>query len=237
MNDQRDIENLLRGLKEHPEATPSSTFRTNARIRILNTVSRLADPPWYRRPRYWGYATGSAIATVALTVGTVFAAQSSNPDSRLYPVKVLSERVALTLAPTENLKNDVAGTIITRRIDEIEHEQKSGDIQGLDDSIKRFNTDLEDLQGHKELSREHINSTISGRKSFLNSLRSRGEDKIKTPENREENRSGESESDTVKTNDEQRITPTPSPATQFITPRVELKLPEVEDETQIRHDD
>lgn len=237
MNNLHTIEDLLRGLKDHPEATPSPTFRTNARIRVLNTVTQPAPFPWYRKPRLWGYAAGSAIATVALSVGTVFAAQSSRPDSTLYPVKVLSERVALTLAPTETLKNDIASTIISRRIDEMEQEQKSGDIQGLDNSINHFNADLEELQGHRGLSRDHINNTISGHKSFLNSLKNRGENKDKKPENEKQTQSGDAETDTKSTDGGPTIAPTATPSPQLITPHVEIRFPDVEGDTDTRHDD
>ena len=167
MNNTPDIENILRGLKK--DAVLSETFRDNARIRILNTVTN-PHPlklSWYKKPRVLGYTLGTAIATVVLSIGTVYASQSSLPDSALYPVKVFSEDVALTLSPTQSLKTSVAATIISRRVTEVETLQKQGNPQAVRASITHLNTDIESIQKRKDISQEKIEQTITEHKNVI----------------------------------------------------------------------
>lgn len=170
MNNISDIEKILHSLKE--EVMPSDTFRTNARIRILNIVTsphplRLS---WYQKPRILGYTLGTAIATVVLSVGTVYAAQSSLPNSALYPVKVFSEDVALTLSPTESLKTTVAQTIISRRVTEVENAQKQGNSKAMQESITHFKEDVSSIQKRKDVSQNKIEQEISKHKDFMNAI-------------------------------------------------------------------
>lgn len=170
MNNISEIENILHALKG--DAVLSDTFRTNARIRILNTVTN-PQPlklSWYKKPRVLGYTLGTAIATVVLSVGTVYAAQSSLPQSALYPVKVFSEDVALTLSPTESLKTSVASTIISRRITEVEALQKQGDQQAVKESISHLNADVESIQKRHDISREKIEQTLTEHKDIINTI-------------------------------------------------------------------
>lgn len=147
------IENLFKHLKE--EAAVRDEFRTNARIRIINTVTH--PHPF---PRYLGYTVGTAIATAALSVTTVFAAQTSLPGNPLYPVKVLSEHAALTLSPTKELKTTVAQTIISRRVTEVEAEQKQGNAPAIQKSIDHLNRDVHDIQQRKDVEQEEIKKVI-----------------------------------------------------------------------------
>lgn len=171
MKDIHELESLLLSLKK--DGVPADTFRTNARIRILNTVTNPHPfrASWYQRPRVIGYTFGSAIATVVLSVGTVFAAQTSLPTHTLYPVKVLSERVALTLSPTESLKTTIASSIISRRITEIETVQKQGNKKDIEESIANFDEDVEVIQKRKGISHSEIDSEIEEHKEFIDSLR------------------------------------------------------------------
>lgn len=179
MNNTSDIENILHDLKE--DAAVPETFRTNARIRILNTVTspQPLKLSWYKKPRVFGYTLGTAIATVVLSVGAVYAAQSSLPHSTLYPVKVLSEDVALTLSPTQSLKTSVAATIISRRVTEVETLQKQGDPQAVRESITHLNTDVESIQKRKDISQEKIEQTITEHKDFIDAINKDHEDEIR----------------------------------------------------------
>lgn len=147
------IEQLLKNLKE--EAVVRSDFRTNARIRVINTVSR--PHPF---PRYLGYTVGTAIATAALSVTTVFAAQTSLPGNPLYPVKVFSEDVALTLSPTKSMKTSVAQTIISRRVTEVEAEKKQGDAPAIQKSIDHLNRDVQDIRERKDVEQDKIDTVV-----------------------------------------------------------------------------
>lgn len=221
MNNTSDIENILRGLKE--EITPPDTFRANARIRIINTVTN-PHPlrvSWYRRPRVLGYTLGTAIATVVLSVGTVYAAQTSFPNSTLYPIKVLSEQVALTLSPTESLKTTVASSIISRRIDEIQHAQIQGDQKEIDASVDNLNNDIAELQQRKDISHETIETVLTQHKTFIKSLEQRDKEDKKSDQPKESEHEGSS-----------RITPTPAPTSQ-----PEIRDPQVEGASTKNHRD
>lgn len=203
MNNTSDIENILRSLKQ--EGLPSDTFRANARIRIINTVTN-PHPlrvSWYQRPRVLGYTLGTAIATVVLSVGTVYAAQASFPNSTLYPIKVLSEQVALTLSPTESLKTTVASSIISRRIDEIQHAQTQGDQKEIDASVDNLNNDVAELQQRKDISHETIETVLTQHQTFIKSLEKRDEEDKKSDQPKESEHEGSSQ-----------ITPTPAPTSQ-----------------------
>ncbi len=211
MNDTSDIEKILRSLKE--EVSPPDTFRANARIRVINTVTNPHPlrASWYRRPRVLGYTLGTAIATVVLSVGTVYASQSSLPDNSLYPIKVLSEKVALTLSPTESLKTTVATTIISRRIDEVQKAQIQGDQKEIDASVDNLNTDVAQLQQRKDISHDAIETVLTQHQTFINSLEHRDGENKKSDQQKE----SEHEESTG-------ITPTPAP-----TPQSEIRDPQV----------
>lgn len=170
MPDITELEKKLTSLRH--EGVPSDAFRTNARIRILNslTVTHPVRKPWYRRPTYIWYTLGTALATLILSVGTVYAAQSSFPDSKLYPLKVLSERVALTLSPTESLKTTVASTIISRRITEIEELQKRDDEPAVEASISHFTEDVASIQKREDISQEDIQRTLKEHEDVIDTF-------------------------------------------------------------------
>ncbi len=237
MNEQPDIEKVLRNLKQ--EAIPSDTFKLNARIRILNTVttSHPFQASWYKRPRVLGYTFGTAIATVVLSVGTVYAAQSSLPNSKLYPIKVLSERVALTLSPTTSIKSTVAGTIISRRIDEIEKVQEQGNPQEVETSIINLHKEVDSLERQKDISKNSINIELEKHKTFINSLQGdRDEDKRGT-DTQEDVRHELPLSPTVVPTGETPVTLTVTPAETQPTPQTEIHIPNVEVPSIIRHND
>jgi len=166
------LEEALTSLKKDTAGVPSPTFRTNARIRVLNTVTTVNPlrASWYRRPRVLGYTVGTAIATVVLSVGTVFAAQSSLPNSALYPVKVFSENVALTLSPNESIKTTVASSIISRRVTETEALQKQGNAEEIRQSISRLNADVTSIEKRKDVTKSEIEQTINNHKQFFDSV-------------------------------------------------------------------
>lgn len=229
--DLSKLEQLLRSLKQESETVPADTFRANARIRILNTIAspRPLRISWYQKPRILGYTFGAAIATVVLSVGTVYAAQSSLPNSKLYPLKVLSEQAALTISPTESLKTTVAGSIISRRIDEIEHAQKQGGQKEIDASITNLNDDVAELQKRKDISHDAIETILTKHRTFINTLKHRDEED-KKPDQTKESEREEPSRDTATPGVVPSAAPTP-------TSRPEIREPQVEGTSTTRHED
>ncbi len=153
-----DLEQILRKLKT--DAAPRESFRTNARIRILNVVGK----PVRFRARHWGYAIGAGLAAAVLSVGTVFAAQSSLPGNILYPVKVLTENIALQTAPTKQLKTTVADTIVERRTEEVKKsETETEKIR----SMKNFDATVEALKKRADVNRDHLDKIIEKQEQEL----------------------------------------------------------------------
>lgn len=238
MNNATNIEELLRNLKEESAAVPSETFRTNARIRIINTVTNPHPlrASWYQRPRVLGYTVGTAIATVVFSVGTVYAAQSSLPNSTLYPIKVFSEQAALTLSPTSSIKTTVVSTIVARRIDEIQAAQKQGDQKEIDASITNFDDDISALQKRKDISQESLHGILSTHQTFINSLKHRGkEENDKHSEAPKSNILGQQSE--VEQTPTLTITPDQTATIAPIITKPEIKLPQAEGISPSRHED
>lgn len=156
------IENMLKNLKNDKEISPSTAFRTNARIRILNSVASskitTSIPHYHSIPMV--YAFRFALLLVFLFGSTVYAAQSSNPHDVLYPVKTLSEQVALTLSPTESTKTSVATTIISRRAEENEHAKKDGNVDEIKQTTTNFESAVVKIRKTEHINREKVETEI-----------------------------------------------------------------------------
>lgn len=156
------LETLLKNLKHDEEVRPSATFRTNARIRILNVVaqSKATSPVVHYRPAVLRYAVLFACVVFLLLGGTVYAAQSSGPNDTLFPVKILSERAALTLSPTEALKTDVAVTIIDRRASENEQAKKDGNTEEEQRAVTNFRSAVTQIRNTHRIDQEEVEQEI-----------------------------------------------------------------------------
>ncbi len=170
MNNQTiQIEKILKTLKNNPESRPTAAFRTNARIRILNTITNSQIPlqSQVRRPIWMTYALRLGVFALFLTGGTVYAAQSSLPKDVLFPVKVLSERVALTLSPTQKTKTTVANTIIGRRAMEIEQAKNDGNKKEIQQTVTNYESTVSEIRNNKYVSHDDIEREVSKHESLL----------------------------------------------------------------------
>lgn len=105
---QTDIENSLISLglaiKPRPE------FKHAAKKRILGDYNNT--------PKYYPKFAGAFLGILLLLVfggGTVLASQYSLPNSPLYPIKILSEKVAVAVVP-KSVKPAVEDSITKRRV-------------------------------------------------------------------------------------------------------------------------
>ena len=138
-----ELEHVLRQMKNMPEAQPDKGFRVNAKVRVLNVAGSWVSPTpggWWRRVQYQisRAAIGGTLGVALMGTSVVYAAQFSSPGSALYPVKVASEDVALTLAPTKHLKTTVATTVIDRRAKEVEELKSTGSTGDVSHAISDF---------------------------------------------------------------------------------------------------
>lgn len=222
MNNQTEqLEQILRNLKQDNEARPSASFRTNARIRVLNTVydQKQAISTISPHPSFLKFAFRIAAIVLFLSGGTlVYAAQSSNPGSALYRIKVASERTALTLSPPGPVKTEVAATIISRRADEIVHAQKEGNESELQQSVTSYKKTVGEMLRVHSVSRDAIEREATKHDQLIKEAESDREDA--TP-------SGTTQEPTTKVTDQHQtensenviLTPTPTAGTREINTR------------------
>lgn len=167
-----DLEKMLESLRPDPGSNPTTAFRTNARIRILNRIAQTPEPLRSPAPHPFRaiYALRLAILILFFAGGTVFAAQSSLPKDALFPVKVLSERVALTLSPTQTIKTTVANAIIGRRAMEIEATKQDGNTEEVRQTISQYESTVSEIRSNKEVDRNEIEREVSKHEPLIRKL-------------------------------------------------------------------
>ncbi len=119
-----DIETLLKSLRDDTEGQPSASFRTNARIRILNQMAPTNVSHLSLNKRFWQFLSAAVAPPALPPPAPPLAAQGSAPQQLLYPIKIASEQAALLIAPDNNLKTTVANALIDRRARELEEALK-----------------------------------------------------------------------------------------------------------------
>lgn len=166
------LEKMLASLRPDPESNPTAAFRTNARIRILNRIAKVPEPVRSPTPLPFRaiYALRLAILILFFAGGTVFAAQSSLPKDALFPVKVLSERAALALSPTQTIKTTVANVIIGRRAKEIEETKQDGNTEAVRQTITEYKSTVSEIRSNKEVDRNEIEREVSKHESLIRKL-------------------------------------------------------------------
>lgn len=171
-NPNESLESLLRLLRTHPRAIPSESFRTNARIRILNRIrgnfAVQQRPSWVRRA--WQIALAALAAPALLGASIVAAAQNSNPHDPLYPVKIASEKAALTLAPAPQIKTGVATTIIDRRAQEVKHAQDNK--QEIEERIQTYKETVNTIQKTRDVEEKEIDKHIEEHATLIKDVES-----------------------------------------------------------------
>lgn len=119
---RKDILITLKSLKELKMASPNPTFKQNAKSRLIERIKLDQNMTVSYAPRVsnrFVYPFAFAVFLLFSASGTVFAAQSSNPNEFLYPVKIASEKVALAItSPIPSLNSQVAELVEKRRVEE-----------------------------------------------------------------------------------------------------------------------
>ncbi|GAH89136.1 unnamed protein product, partial [marine sediment metagenome] len=101
-----------------------------------------------RRPFFFGWQPRWATAVIAALVflmagsGTVAAANNSMPDEPLYPVKLATETVRLTLTPSALGKAELYVKLADKRVDEIIRMADKGKMKHVERTAQRLNTYL-----------------------------------------------------------------------------------------------
>jgi len=143
-----ELEPLLRTALEAKEALaiqPRPEFKARARyqfgsaLREVKPKRRFFSLGW--QPR-WAMALSVVLITLLAGSGTVAAAGGSMPDSPLYPVKLATEQVWLTLTPSNMGRAELHAKLADRRVAEIIYMADKGDVQQVEVIAQRLDNHL-----------------------------------------------------------------------------------------------
>lgn len=111
---------------------------------------------------YHPFQLVTALSLVVLLVGsgTVYAAQWAKPQDALFPVKVLSEQVAVRLAPTKAIRQTVAQTVMERRLEELKSAGKTNDKKTIDGAIEEYRKSREDIATTADTKDQHLKQEL-----------------------------------------------------------------------------
>lgn len=131
-------------LKKHYQtAKPSLDFRKHGWNALVTELGEQDKPTRFAfRPGQFILATATFV--LLISVGTVFASQRTLPNQTLFPVKVLSEKIAVRLAPA-SFKAEIAAGMIDRRLTELATVTSAGNQQSIEQSVKTFKATTDDL--------------------------------------------------------------------------------------------
>jgi len=153
----KELEPLLRVASVARVAStvqPRVEFRAKARYELSAAMHEIIGKKSQRRPLFplrWQWHSGWAMAVIAVIVmllgggSTIVAASNSMPDSTLYPVKLATEEIQLALTSSDLDKTELNATFAYRRADEIVYLAAKGDLDQVNVTAERFNSNLENM--------------------------------------------------------------------------------------------
>ncbi len=126
---------------------PRPEFRERARYQLRSALQEMEEKR-ERRFFFFGWQPRWATAVIGLLVfllasgGTVTAANNSMPDELLYPVKLATETVRLTLTPSALGKAELYVKLADKRVDEIIRMADKGKMKHVERTAQRLNNYL-----------------------------------------------------------------------------------------------
>ncbi len=126
-------------IQPRPEFIAKARYQFGSALQEVKPKRRLSFLGW--QPRW---ATAVAVVLILLLGGggTVAAAGSSMPDNPLYPVKLATEQVWLTLTPSNMGKAELYAKLAERRVAEIIYMADKGDVQQVEVIAQRLDEHL-----------------------------------------------------------------------------------------------
>lgn len=168
MRRTKEIKLLLKNIRRSWEVSPDPVFKRNTRIRILNQIREyhspkltLASDLFKLSLKFLSFRFVSRFVIVGLLLifiaapTTILAAQGSIPSQTLYPVKRLSEDIALEIAPLP-WKKTLALVIAQRRsqeLEELKKENKENLIEVVNREYKNSLKKVEALENLKAVNK------------------------------------------------------------------------------------
>lgn len=143
-----EIEPLLRTAVATRQAVaiqPRPEFKARARYQFraaLQERKRARALPFLGWQPRWVAALAVVLAVLLAGSGTVAAAGYSMPDSPLYPVKLVTEQVQLTLTPSDIGKAELYAKLADRRVAEMVYIVNKGEPEQIERVAQRLNRHL-----------------------------------------------------------------------------------------------
>lgn len=126
-------------IKPRPEFRERAGYQFQAALREMESRKSRGFFGW--QPR-WATAVVVVIALLLAGSGTVAAAGNSQPDEPLYPVKLATEVVRLTLTPSALGKAELYVKLADKRVAEIIKMADKGKAKQVERTAQRLNTHL-----------------------------------------------------------------------------------------------
>jgi len=143
-----EIEPLLQmamATKKAVAIQPNPEFKARARYQFQSALREVKPKralPFFGWQPQWAVAVAVVLAVLLAGGGTVTAAGYSMPDSPLYPVKLATEQVQLTLTPSDIGKAELHAKLADRRVAEIVYITNKGKPKQIEQIAQRLNKHL-----------------------------------------------------------------------------------------------
>ncbi len=143
-----EIEPLLQmamATKKAVAIQPNPEFKARARYQFQSALQEVKPKralPFFGWQPQWAVAIAVVLAVLLAGGGTVTAAGYSMPDSPLYPVKLATEQVQLTLTPSDIGKAELHAKLADRRVAEIVYITNKGKPKQIEQIAQRLNKHL-----------------------------------------------------------------------------------------------
>ncbi len=126
-------------IQPQPEFRARARYQFRSALRELETKRALPFFSWFPR---WATAVIAVVILLLAGGGTVAAAGNSMPDNPLYPVKLATEQVQLTLTTSDIGKATLYAKLADRRVLEIVRMADKGKPKQVERTARRLNTHL-----------------------------------------------------------------------------------------------
>ncbi len=126
-------------IQPHPEFRARARYQFGSALRGVKPKRKFFSLGW--QPR-WAMAVSVVLIMLLAGGGAVAAAGGSMPDSLLYPVKLATEQVWLTLTPSNMGRAELHAKLADRRVTEIIYMADKGDVQKVEVIAQRLDNHL-----------------------------------------------------------------------------------------------
>jgi len=132
--------NKALSIQPHPEFKARARYQLNSLLQEVKSKRRLPVLGW--QPRWAMALAVFLVVLLSIGGGTALAADRIMPGSPLYPVKLATEQVRLTLTRSDIGRAELGGTLADRRVAEIAYMVNKGKHRQVERIAQRLNRHL-----------------------------------------------------------------------------------------------